>query len=113
MVSSLKPIFSALIVFVLVGLGLSAGAATAHAESSADSKVSWTVRTALSKYGSDRPKFTYTVKPGEQLTDGIDVANRGKAKITLTLYAADGFTTSSGGFDILTPDKTSKGIGAW
>ena len=98
------------LVLVLLGSGSVVGAA--HAETSADS-YSWSVRTALSKYGSGRPKFSYTVKPGEQLTDGIDINNKGPRKITLKLYAADGFTTDSGGYDILTPDKKSKGIGTW
>jgi hypothetical protein len=113
MVFSFKRIFAALAALVLAGLSFGFGAVAAHADSSPDSKISWTVRTALSKYGSDRPKFSYTVKPGEQLTDGIDIANRGFAKITLRLYAADGFTTGSGGFDILTPGERSTGIGAW
>ena len=111
-VSSLKRLLVVLTTLVLAGLTFGTGTA-AHADSSADSKVAWTVRTALSKYGSGRPKFTYTVKPGEQITDGIDVANKGPAKITLKLYAADGFTTETGGFDILTPDKKSTGIGVW
>jgi hypothetical protein len=97
---------------VLSALGLGSGGIAAHATGSGEG-ISWTVRTALSKYGSDRPKFTYTLKPGEQVTDGIDIANKGRRKITLKIYAADGFTTGSGGYDILTPDKRSTGIGAW
>ena len=105
---------AALSALVLAVLVLAPGTTAAHAEDSPDpGSVSWTVRTALSKYGSGRPKFTYTIKPGEQLTDGIDIANKGRAKIRLKIYAADGFTTDTGGFDILTPDKPSKGIGAW
>lgn len=110
--SSFKRILVALTTLVVAFLSLFTATPVAHAESSADS-LSWTVRTALSKYGSDRPKFSYTVKPGEQLTDGIDIANKGRTKIRLKIYAADGFTTDSGGYDILTPDKRSKGVGAW
>lgn len=110
-VSSFKRFLVALTALVLAGLSIAA--VPAHAASSADSKISWTVRTALSKYGSGRPKFTYTVKPGQQLTDGIDINNTGPRKITLKLYAADGFTTDAGGFDILTPDKKSTGVGSW
>lgn len=111
MVSTFKRILVALTVLVLAGLTF--GPSAAQAASSSDSKIAWTVRTALSKFGSGRPKFTYTVKPGEQLTDGIDIDNTGPRKITLKLYAADGFTTGVGGFDILTPDKKSSGVGAW
>ncbi|WP_183407261.1 WxL protein peptidoglycan domain-containing protein [Nocardioides marmorisolisilvae] len=104
---------SLLVLVVLVLAGLTLTVVPANAADSADSKIAWTVRTALSKYGSGRPKFTYTVKAGEQITDGIDINNTGPKKITLKLYAADGFTTGTGGFDILTPDKKSNGIGAW
>lgn len=110
--SSLKRILALLAALLLAGAGLMSISAAAHAKAPAGS-ISWTVRTALSKYGSNRSKFAYTVKPGEQLTDGIDIANTSAQKITLKVYAADGFTTASGGFDILTPDKPSTGVGAW
>ncbi|MFL6171684.1 MAG: WxL protein peptidoglycan domain-containing protein [Marmoricola sp.] len=109
--SSFNRFLVALTALVLVALTV--GTVPAHAESSSDSKIAWTVRTALSKYGSGRPKFTYTVKSGEQLTDGIDINNTGPEKITLKVYAADGFTTGAGGFDVLTPEKKSAGIGSW
>jgi hypothetical protein len=104
---------AALTALVLLTLGF--GAVPAHAAGSADpdQSFSWTVRTALSQYGSDRPKFSYTVRPGQELTDGIVVANKGKTKISLKIYAADGFTTESGGYDVLTPDHPSKGVGTW
>lgn len=110
MVSSFTRISAVLTALVLLSLG--SGTVAAHAAGPEDS-YSWSVRTALSKYGSNRPKFTYTAKPGEQLTDGIDISNKGRQKITLKIYAADGFTTEAGGFDLLTPEKRSKGIGAW
>ena len=112
MLSSLTRFLAALTALLLGTLSFGSGSAVAHAEGSPGS-IAWTVRTALSQYGSDRPKFTYTVKPGQRLTDGIDISNRSRAKITLKIYAADGFTADSGGFDILTPAKPSKAIGAW
>ena len=112
MLSSLIRFLAALTALVLGALSFGSSCAIAHAEGSAGS-VAWTVRTALSQYGSDRPTFTYTVKPGQRLTDGIDIANKSRAKITLKIYAADGFTAASGGFDVLTPAKPSKAVGAW
>ena len=41
------------------------------------------------------------------------VANRGPAPLTLSVYAADGFTTDAGQLDLLTRDKKSIAIGAW
>ncbi|MBO9522113.1 MAG: DUF916 domain-containing protein [Nocardioidaceae bacterium] len=112
---SFRRTLAALTALVVAGLGvlLGLGAGDGAQAAGRDDSISWSVRTALSRYGSDRPKYTYTVKPGEELTDGIDIANKGRTRITLRIYASDGFTTDSGGFDILTPDKRSTGIGTW
>lgn len=112
MASLTNRILASLAVLLLGGLGLAAFAPSAAAAPGDDS-TSWTVRTALSQYGSGRSLFSYTVKAGEKLTDGIDIANKGAKPLTLKLYAADGFTTGAGGFDILTQDKTSKDLGTW
>ncbi|RMB82091.1 WxL protein peptidoglycan domain-containing protein [Streptomyces shenzhenensis] len=75
--------------------------------------VTWTVRTAPNSYGSDRSSFGYGVNPGGRIDDAMVVANRGKDPLTLTVYAADGFTTDAGQLDLLTRDKKSVGVGAW
>ncbi|KUL32614.1 WxL protein peptidoglycan domain-containing protein [Actinoplanes awajinensis] len=75
--------------------------------------VTWTVRTASNSYGSARSSFSYAVNPGGTTEDGLIVANKGTTPLTLTVYAADGLTTSAGQLDLLARDKTSKGVGVW
>ncbi|MGW5126208.1 WxL protein peptidoglycan domain-containing protein [Streptomyces sp. NPDC004069] len=95
-----------LMAFALTGLR-----ATPAAAEGGD--VTWTVRTAPNSYGADRSSFSYAVNPGGRVEDAMVVANRGKAPLTLAVYAADGFTTDTGQLDLLTKDKKSVGVGAW
>jgi hypothetical protein len=88
------------------------GPLTVPAEA-AGGDVTWTVRTAPNSYGSDRSSFAYSVNPGGRIDDAMVVANRGKDPLTLSVYAADGYTTETGQLDLLTRDKKSVGVGAW
>ncbi|MEU4476236.1 DUF916 domain-containing protein [Micromonospora sp. NPDC023888] len=89
-------------------VGVVAGPAVA-----ADGNVAWTVRTASNGYGEARSSYSYNVNPGGAVDDAMVVANRGPAPLTLSVYAADGFTTDAGQLDLLTRDKKSVAIGAW
>ncbi len=75
--------------------------------------VTWTVRTESNRLGAERTSFGYTINPGATIDDGLDVANRGTEPLELGVYAADGFTTDSGQFDILIAGEKSVGVGAW
>lgn len=88
--------------------GLGAGPARA-----AGDDVSWTVRTAANTYGAERSSFGYSINPGGAIKDTMTVANHGTDPLTLTVYAADGYTTGTGQLDLLTRDKKSTGVGAW
>ncbi|NAS23847.1 DUF916 domain-containing protein [Herbidospora sp. NEAU-GS84] len=79
----------------------------------ADGDVAWTVRTDANGFGADRSSYTYSINPGARLDDGLLVANRGKTPLTLSVYAADGYTTDTGRLDLLAKDKKSIGVGAW
>jgi len=79
-------------------------------ESSQD--VMWGVNTGGDS-NPPRDNFTLTAEPGETLADSMLVSNRGTAPLTLSIYAADGFTTESGQLDVLKADETSVGVGAW
>ncbi|RAN98176.1 WxL protein peptidoglycan domain-containing protein [Micromonospora noduli] len=93
---------------VVAAVGVGAGPALA-----ADGNVAWTVRTASNGYGEARSSYSYNVNPGGAVEDAMVVANRGPAALTLSVYAADGFTTDAGQLDLLTRDKKSIAIGAW
>ncbi|MBM0277106.1 WxL protein peptidoglycan domain-containing protein [Micromonospora tarensis] len=97
---------SVLVAIAAVGVGT--GPAVA-----AEGNVAWTVRTASNGYGEARSSYSYNVNPGGAVEDAMVVANRGPAPLTLSVYAADGFTTDAGQLDLLTKDKKSVAIGAW
>ena len=75
--------------------------------------VTWTVRTASNAYGTDRSSYGYSVNPGGTIRDGLVVANRGKTKLTLGVYTADGYTTGGGQLDLRGKADPQTGIGAW
>jgi hypothetical protein len=45
--------------------------------------------------------------------DHVGVSNLGDMPLTLRLYATDAFTTSDGGFALLTVDQLPTGVGSW
>jgi amino acid transporter len=115
MISPSKPtrlIAPVLALLVLAGVALSPAEA-AQAAQTDDGSVTWSVRTAANEFGAERTGYHYTITPGYRVDDGIVVTNGGTAPLDLAVYAADGFTTSSGQFDLLAGDEKSKNIGAW
>lgn len=104
------PLAALLLLVALVAL-LLPGAPRAGADDGAD--VTWGVRTASGDLGADRQYFTYTADPGERVTDAVVVTNHDDEPVDLALYAADGFTTTSGQLDVVTRDAKSVGVGSW
>lgn len=98
---------STVVVTLLVALFALPGVATA---APADG---WTVHTADNEFGSARDNYGYTVDPGGRLSDGLVVVNNGTTPLNLAVYAADAFTTSSGGLDLRTKDTRATDVGAW
>ncbi len=76
-------------------------------------EVTWGVRTAESDVGSNRDNFAYTLDPGEHIEDALIVTNHASELLALSVYPADGFTTSSGQLDLVTADTPSVAVGAW
>lgn len=61
-----------------------------------------------------RPNFTYrNVRPGQVLRDHVAFLNLSDKPTNLTVYAADGYNTASGAFDLLPKAKRSKDLGTW
>ena len=75
--------------------------------------VTWTVRTASNDLGDDRTSYTYTLDPGVTINDALVITNRGGEPLELGVYAADGFTTESGQFDLVVGGEESTNVGAW
>ncbi|MFF1877156.1 WxL protein peptidoglycan domain-containing protein [Leifsonia sp. NPDC058230] len=99
------------VIAVLVALGLSlvpAGSAQA-----AGDDVTWTVRTASNGFGAERTGYNYTINPGSKVDDALVVSNHGDTALELGIYAADGYTTESGQFDLVVGGAKSVSIGDW
>ncbi|KTR96540.1 hypothetical protein NS220_01850 [Microbacterium testaceum] len=83
------------------------------AASAATDDVTWTVRTASNELGADRTNFSYALNPGAHLDDGLVIANRGTEAVELDVYAADGYTTSTGAVDLRLAAEEPVGVGKW
>ncbi len=102
-------LLAALLVAAVVAVGGSASPALA----AGDGDVTWGVRTAANQNGADRQNFGYRIAPGGTITDAIVVGNHAATPITLDVYAADGFTTSSGQLDVAKREAKAEAVGAW
>ncbi|HWH26632.1 MAG TPA: DUF916 domain-containing protein [Pseudolysinimonas sp.] len=100
---------------LLVSLGLAlAPIGVAQAASGPGSQdVTWAVRTASNQFGADRTSYSYTVNPGTKIDDALVIGNHGDTPLDLGVYAADGYTTDSGQFDLVVGGATSVGVGDW
>lgn len=93
---------------LIVALLTAAGAGTATADDTP-----WTVHAADGEFGADRDNYSYALDPGGRLADGLVVVNNGTTPLDLAVYAADAFTTSTGGLDLRTSDQKPTDVGAW
>ena len=92
----------------VVGIGLAI-----PTQAFADGEVTWTVRTGDNGFGAQRNSFSYSINPGNELSDSIVITNRGTEPLDLGIYAADGFTNEDGQLDLNEAGATPTGIGAW
>jgi hypothetical protein len=102
-----RPRTTLALLVLLTALGTLIGAGPAAADET------WRIQAASNDYGSGRPNYGYTLDPGGRAEDGLTVVNHGGAPLHLTVYAADGFTSRTGGLDLVGPDKKSTRVGAW
>lgn len=73
----------------------------------------WTVKAVEKDDGGSRPNFNYAVEPGKAIEDTMVVTNTGTIPLTLDVYAADAFTTSTGDIDVLPAGDSSSDAGTW
>lgn len=86
---------------------------SARAETTDGPEVTWGVRTAPAAEGEERENYEYRVEPGESVRDALIVSNYDSVPLVLDVYAADGFTTSSGQLDAAMRDVPPRLVGAW
>ncbi|MFE6236415.1 WxL protein peptidoglycan domain-containing protein [Cellulosimicrobium sp. NPDC057862] len=75
--------------------------------------LSWGLLPADDDHGTDRPNFSYAVRPGDTISDTVVVTNHSAQRLELRTYAADAFTTTSGQLDLLPAGEGSTDLGAW
>lgn len=102
-----------LLAALLVAAVVAAGGSASPALAAGEGDVTWGVRTAANQNGADRQNFGYRIAPGGTITDAIVVGNHAATAITLDVYAADGFTTSSGQLDVAKREAKAEAVGAW
>lgn len=100
---------SATLLALLLALLFSVASSFAYA----DDSLTWSLTPVDNEHGTGRPNFSYALDPGATVTDAVQVTNKSPRELTLKVYAADGFTTTSGDLDLLPADKPSVGLGAW
>ncbi|MFF5076204.1 WxL protein peptidoglycan domain-containing protein [Actinoplanes sp. NPDC000266] len=100
-------LFRILVVVLAVASGLVPGAAA-----SADT-LTWSVRPTPATGKPDRPNFVYDLKPGQTISDSIRVRNYGDKPLSLSVYASDALTTSSGALDLLPAGTKPTDVGKW
>ncbi len=98
-----------------IALGLSSVMALSAQTATASTipEATWSVRPASTDAQPSRDNFTLQAAPGATVTDALTVTNYGDDGITLSVYAADAFTTDSGQLDVLPRAETSSQLGAW
>jgi len=60
-----------------------------------------------------RSSFSYELDPGDEVNDSFEITNYGTSPLDLSLYGADGATSSSGALELLPATEPSSQIGAW
>jgi hypothetical protein len=105
-------VLSATAAAVALGALLAPGLASAPAHA-AEGDADWAVRTAANDQGTDRTSYAYALDPGASVQDTLVVANHGAEALDLGVYAADGYTTESGQFDVVVGGAESTAVGAW
>lgn len=90
-----------------------AGTAASQDGSDPGEPITWGIQPASATGPGTRPAFEYDAAPGDVIDDVVRLNNYGDAELTLDVYPADAFNTSSGAFDVLAAAETPVDVGAW
>ena len=93
---------------LLALMALGAMPAVSHAADT--NEISWSVAPGGK---SNRTNFTLDLEAGQTHKDSFVVTNLGAKEISLSIYAADGVTSSTGALDLKSPEEPSEYVGAW
>lgn len=93
-----------------VALAVVAAPAAAIAD---DDVTTWAVQPSSAEGPDGRDAFTYTLAPGEAVTDYVGVSNLGSEPLELRVYAMDAAMTADGAFTLPPADTVSTTVGSW
>lgn len=60
-----------------------------------------------------RSSFSYDLDPGEHVEDSFEITNYGTEEISLSVYPADGATSSNGSLELSENTDSASAIGSW
>lgn len=61
----------------------------------------------------ERSSFSYELEAGDEVKDSFEITNYGAAPLELSVYGADGSTSSNGALELLPASEASTHIGQW
>lgn len=79
----------------------------------AETDAVWSVKPADNEHGNGRANYAFSAQPGESIADAVVVTNYSTSPLTLSVYAADGFTTAQALLDLIPAGTESTDLGAW
>lgn len=95
-------------------LGLSVSSATASASvAAAGADITWSISPSPTAKGA-RNQFDYSVEPGTQIVDSVDVTNSSAVPAEFLIYATDAINEqATGAFSLLKHDVKPTDLGSW
>lgn len=72
--------------------------------------ISWGINPGGNK---ERSSFSYELEAGDKVKDSFEITNYGTTPLELSIYGADGSTSSNGALELLPASEPSSYIGQW
>ncbi|MGL4172647.1 MAG: WxL protein peptidoglycan domain-containing protein [Actinomycetota bacterium] len=75
--------------------------------------ITWGVAPAGKGEQANRAAFAHRIDPGRSVSDVLRVTNYSASPLKLQIYPQDAVNTRQGGYDLLSVNDASRGVGAW
>ena len=105
--------FGALVSALLFGAVAIAVALPSAASAAPDDRTTWAVQPSSAEGPDGRDAFSYTLSPGETVTDYVGISNLGAQPLELRVYAMDAAMTADGAFTLPPAGTDSLDVGTW
>lgn len=98
---------------LVIAVALCLGAGITPAAQAEEGDISWAVQPSSAEGPDGRDTLTYSLAPGESVTDYVGVSNLGAEPLEMRVYAMDALMTADGAFTLPPADTESKDVGSW